>query len=239
VASLDYKIYQGRSDLKFQYIHSADYESRIDPGQINIMDLFILTKQYDLDFRRWLIGNLDTEPLPPSSDQLALTLSPSLNNIKAMSDEIVYHPVKYKVLFGAKASLNLRASFKLIKNSEQIISDNEIRTNVLIAINEFFAIENWDFGDTFYFSELVAYIMNRTTPYLVNIVIVPRQPNLRFGSLFEIKAESDQIFISGATTDDIEVISAITASNILADGMITANNTVVSQQNISSRTGEY
>jgi hypothetical protein len=240
IASLNYKVFQGRSDLKFQYIHSADYESRIDPGQINIMDLYVLTKQYDLDFRRWLIGKLDVEPLPLSSDQLNLTLSKELNSIKAMSDEIVYHPVKYKVLFGNNASLNLRASFKVIKNSEQIISDNEIKTSVLSAINEFFSIENWDFGDSFYFSELVAYVMNKTAPYLVNIVIVPRQPDLRFGSLFEIKAESDQIFINGATTDDIEVISSITASNISSDGSInTANTVVVSQQNISSSTGGY
>jgi len=239
IASLDYKVFQGRSDLKFQYIHSADYESRIDPGQINIMDLYVLTKQYDSEFRKWLIGTLDQEPFPASSDELNLVLSPSLNNIKAMSDEIIYHPVKYKVLFGPKASLNLRATFKIIKNSEQIISDNEIRTNVLLAINEFFAIENWDFGDSFYFSELVAYVMSRTTPYLVNIIIVPRQPDLRFGSLFEIKAESDQIFINGATADDIEVISTITASNILADGIINSPNTVVSQQNITSRTGDY
>jgi hypothetical protein len=203
------------------------------------MDLFVLTKQYDLEFRKWLIGMLDQEPFPPSSDELSLTLSPSLNSIKAMSDEIIYHPVKYKVLFGPKASLNLRASFKLIKNPEQIISDNEIRTNVLLAINEFFAIENWDFGDSFYFSELVTYVMSRNTPYLVNMIIVPRQPDLHFGSLFEIKAESDQIFINGATSDDIEVITAITASNISADGAINSNSTVVSQQNISSRTGEY
>jgi hypothetical protein len=203
------------------------------------MDLYVLTKQYDLDFRRWLIGKLDVEPLPLSSDQLNLTLSKELNSIKAMSDEIVYHPVKYKVLFGNNASLNLRASFKVIKNSEQIISDNEIKTSVLSAINEFFSIENWDFGDSFYFSELVAYVMNKTAPYLVNIVIVPRQPDLHFGSLFEIKAESDQIFINGATTDDIEVISAITASNISADGSISTSSTIVSQQNISSRTGGY
>jgi hypothetical protein len=239
IASLNYKVFQGRSDLKFQYIHSADYETRIDPGQINIMDLYVLTRQYDLDFRRWLIGKLDVEPLPLSSDQLNLTLSKELNSIKAMSDEIIYHPVKYKVLFGNNASLNLRASFKVIKNSEQIISDNEIKTNVLSAINEFFSIENWDFGDSFYFSELVAYVMNKTAPYLVNIVIVPRQPDLRFGSLFEIKAESDQIFINGATTDDIEVISSITASNISADGSISTANTIVSQQNISSSTGGY
>ena len=237
VANLDYKVYQGRENLKFQYVHSADYEARIDPGQINIMDLFVLTKQYDLEFRKWILGNIDAEPLPPSSDQLNLLLSPSLNNIKAMSDEIIYHPVKYKVLFGPKASLNLRASFKLIKNTEQPISDNQLRTNVLKAINEFFALENWDFGDSFYFSELVAYVMKNTAPYLVNMVIVPRQPSLSFGSLFEIKAESDQIFINGATSDDIEVITSITANTISASGAINTGNFVVSQQNITSSQG--
>jgi hypothetical protein len=239
VSNLNYKVHTGRSNLKFQYIHSADYESRIDPGQINIMDLYVLTKQYDLEFRKWLLGNLDTEPLPPSSDQLNLLLSPSLNNIKAMSDEIIYHPVKYKVLFGIRAEPNLRASFKLIKNPEQIISDNQIKTNVLTAINEFFAMENWEFGDSFYFSELVAYVMAKTTPFLVNIVIVPRQPSLSFGAFFEIKAESDQIFINGATSDDIEVISAITASAISSQGSISAVNNIVSQQNITSNLGEY
>jgi len=156
-----------------------------------------------------------------------------------MSDEIIYHPVKYKVLFGSKADANLRASFKLIKNSEQIISDNQIKTNVLTAINEFFAMENWEFGDSFYFSELVAYVMAKTTPFLVNIVIVPRQPNLYFGTFFEIKAESDQIFINGATSDDIEVISAITANTISSEGAISANNNVVSKQNITSNSGGY
>jgi hypothetical protein len=235
VSNLNYKVYQGRENLKFQYVHSADYESRIDPGQTNIMDLFVMTKQYDLEFRKWLTGNLTEEPLPPSSDQLSLMLSPSLNNIKAMSDEIVYHPVKYKVLFGPKASLNLRATFKLIKNLEQTISDNQLKTNVLSAINEFFALENWDFGDSFYFSELVAYVMARTAPFLSNMVIVPRQSNLFFGSLFEIRAESDQIFINGTTSDDIEIISAITAYTISSEGSISSANSTLSQQNITSQ----
>ncbi len=237
--SLDYKVFPGRAYLKFQYIHSADYETRIDPGQSNIMDLFVLTKEYDIEFRKWLTDNLDEEPLPSSSDQLELTLGPFLNNIKSISDEIVYHPVKYKVLFGDKASSDLRAVFKIIKNLEQSISDNEIKSRVLVSINEFFALENWEFGDSFYFSELSTYVMNRTAPYILNFVIVPRQNSLTFGSLFEIKAESDQIFISGATTDDIEVISGITASVLAASGEINSDVSVVSQQSITSRSGSY
>jgi len=235
VVSLDYKVYQGRKGLKFHYIHSADYEARIDPGYSNFMDLYVLTKQYDISFRQWLLGSIDQEPMPPSTDQLAITLGSKLEQIKAMSDEIIYHPIRYKILFGAKAISNLRASFKLVKNQEQIISDNDLKSRVLNSINEFFSLENWDFGDSFYFSELVAYIMNRTAPFLVNIVIVPRQENLTFGSLFEIKAENDQIFISGATSEDLEIIDSITTSSLNATGLISTNNTVLSQQFIESR----
>lgn len=239
VYNLDYKVFNGRSNLKFQYIHNADYESRIDPGHVNIMDIYILSKNYDIEYRRWVADALDSEPLPPSSDQLSLIMSPTLNPIKAMSDEIIYHPTRYKILFGAKANPNLRASFKVIKNQEQSLSDNEIRARVLAAINEFFVIENWDFGDTFYFSELVAYIMNRVAPYVLNIVIVPRQATLYFGSLFEIKSESDEVFINGATSDDIEIIDSLTANNLSAQGSINTSTNIVSRQNITSSQGRY
>jgi len=239
VISLDYKVFAGRDALKFQYVHSADYETRIDPGLSNIIDLFVLSKEYDIKFRQWVSGNLTDEPLAPSSDELYLTLSPALSSIKSISDEIIYHPVKYKVLFGAKASLDVRASFKIIKNIEQPISDNEIKARVLSAINQFFSLENWEFGDSFYFSELSTYVMNQTAPYLVNFIIVPRQTTLNFGSLFEIKSESDQIFINGATADDIEIITGITSSNISAQGSVTSTSNVTSQQTITSRTGSY
>lgn len=235
--SLDYKVFQGRSNLKFQYVHSADYEARIDPGQTNLMDLYVLTKQYDINFRLWLLGSIDDEPLPPSTDELSFILSEELNQIKAISDEVIYHPVKYKVLFGSKAIPSLRASFKIIKNPEQIISDNDIKSRVLQAMNEFFSLDNWDFGDSFYFSELVAYIMNRTAPFLANILIVPRMENLSFGSLFEIKAETDQIFINGATSEDLEVVDSITSSILNADGSIELSSNIVSQQYIISKTG--
>ena len=98
---------------------------------------------------------------------------------------------------------------------------------------------NWDFGDSFYFSELSAYVMNQTAPYLVNFIIVPRQNNLSFGSLFEIKSESDQLFINGATTDDIEIISGITSSVIAASGSVASSSNVTSQQTITSKSGSY
>lgn len=234
VVSLDYKAFVGRDKIKFQYVHSADYESRIDPGLSNIIDIFVLSKNYDIQFRQWLVGSRDYEPLPPSSDNLYQTLAPSLNLIKSISDEIIYHPVRYKVLFGSSASQDLQATFKVVKNSAQVSSDNEVKANVLAAINEFFALENWDFGDKFYFSEMSTYVMNRLAPLITNFIIVPKSSNLTFGSLFEISSESDQLFINGASVDDIEIITNITASTIKASGSVVIDPTALLQQNITS-----
>jgi hypothetical protein len=234
VASLDYKVYSGRDKIKFQYVHSADYETRIDPGLSNIIDVFVLTKNYDIQFRQWITGSRVYEPLAPSSDALYSVLAPSLNLIKSISDEIIYHPVKYRVLFGPKANADVQAVFRVVKNTSQVSSDNEIKTNVLIAINQFFSLENWDFGDTFYFSELATYVMNNLAPSITNFVIVPRSGNLSFGSFYEIKAERDQLFISGATVDDIEIISGITSSNIQSSGNAVTSPTATAQQTITS-----
>ena len=234
--SLDYKAFIGRDKLKFQYTHSADYESRIDPGTSNIIDIYVLTKEYDTKYRQWLAGSLTDKPLPPGSDELYDIIAPKLNLIKSISDEIVYHPVNYKVLFGSSADLDLQAAFKVVKNPDQVVSDNDIKSRVIIAINEFFALENWDFGDTFYFTELSSYVMNQLAPDIANFVIVPRLEGLNFGSLFEIKSASDQLLVSGATVADIDIVTGLTPSIIKSLAGTAVSSVVVSSQNITSST---
>jgi hypothetical protein len=234
--SLDYKVFLGRDGLKFQYTHSADYESRVDPGASNLIDIFVLTKGYDTQFRQLLSGANIDKPLPPSSDELYNTIAPTLNLIKSISDEVVYHPASYKILFGSDADADVQASFKIVKNTEQVLSDNEIKSRAITAINQFFALENWDFGDTFYFTELSTYVINQLAPYILNFVIVPRQSGLNFGSLFEIKSSTDQLFVNGASVDDIEIITGITSSAIksVSGTLITSNSSA--QQTVTSST---
>jgi len=231
--TLDYKVYVGRDKLKFQYIHRANYESRIDPGASNIMDIYVLTKSYDTLFRQWLDGSTVIKPLPPSSAELYNLIAPKLNLIKSISDEIVYHPVTYKLLFGVTASIDLQASFKVTKSLNSVVSENDIRSRVITAINQFFTLDNWNFGDIFYFTELSTYVMTQLAPDITNFIIVPRQDGSYFGSLFEIKCPSDQIFISSATVDDIEIIIGITSGNIKsvtgqALGAVSSQNTTSS-----------
>jgi hypothetical protein len=212
-----YKAAIGRRNLKFQYIHNASVDRRIDPSSSNIIDLYLLTRSDDEAYRVYLSGGLVNEPEAPSGDSLRISFGGNLSAIKSISDEIIYHPVRYKVLFGQQADEKLQASFKVVKNPTQTVNDNDLKVRIVNAINEFFYINNWDFGDRFYMSELTTYILNSTAPSLSNIVIIPKQSTQVFGSLFEIQSRPDEILISGATVDDIEIVTAITASEVRAN----------------------
>jgi hypothetical protein len=219
----EYTAVVGRRNLKFQYTHNASVDRRIDPSTSNIIDIYLLIRSYDESYRIYLAGGTDIEPVAPTSDALRTNFGTALSSIKSISDDIIYHPVKYKVLFGSKADSKLQAVFKIVKNQNRSINDNDLKVRVVTAINIFFDINNWDFGDRFYMGELTTYILNTTAPDLANIVIVPKQSNQSFGSLFEIQSRSDEILISAATVDDIEIVSAITASEIGA-----STNSIVS-----------
>ena len=207
-----YFVHAGRSELNFHYLHNSGEERRIDPSKSNIVDVYMLTSEYDAAFRNWLLTGTGTSPLPPTSQSLENNYSKNLEPIKTISDEIIYQPVSYKVLFGSNANINLQAKFKAVRNSATTASDNDIRSRILTAINTFFSLDNWDFGQSFYFSELVTYVMNSIGPDITNFVIIPVTNN--FGSLYEVACQSNEIFISGALASDIEIISAVTASQL-------------------------
>jgi len=99
-------------------------------------------------------------------------------------------------------------------NPNSTVSTSNITARILTAINQFFALENWNFGDTFYFTELATYIMSEVSPDITNFVIVPKQAGQYFGSLFEIKCPSDQIFVSCTSATDIVVVSGLTSGNL-------------------------
>ena len=223
----DYKAYKGRDKVRFEYVHAANENRRIDPSSSNIIDLYMLTKTYDREYRKWLKGETTTKPLPPSSDNLFLSYGNDINQIKSVSDEVIYHPVRYKPIFGSKSDIDLQAVFKIVKNPQRVVNDNDIKARVVSAVTEFFALENWDFGETFYFSELAAYVINQLAPDVSSIVLVPRQETQSFGSLYELKSENDEIFISSATVDDVQIIDSITASRLKATGLVVTSDEVL------------
>jgi len=238
--TLDYKVYSGRDGLRFQYTHGANYDSRIDPGSSNIIDIYVLTHSYDTAFRQWVAkGALQdgTKPLPPSQDELNTLLSPNLNLIKSISDEVIYHSVNYTLLFGPAADPALQATFEVMINPTSAVSSANVIARVLTAINQFFALENWGFGDTFYFTELSTYVMNQLAPDVITFVIVPAQTGRYFGSLFEITCPSDSLFLSCATTTNIQVVAGLTSTNLKTVTGTALGDTVSSQQITSANYG--
>ena len=177
-------------------------------------------------------------PRPPSVDELFQQYGQNINLTKSISDEVIYHPVKYKTLFGSHAEENLQATFKVVKNTENVINDNDIKVRVIESINRYFALQNWDFGETFHFTEMATYVMNFMAPDVVNFLIVPNQGTQSFGSLYEIKSENDELFVSDATVTDVEVIDSITASRIQASGTVvtssSAQNTGIQSQALTT-----
>jgi hypothetical protein len=235
VVTQSYFAAAGRTGLYFHYLHNADSTTRIDPSSTNIIDVFLLTKDYDVQYRNWLIGNTDIQPLPPTSTSLLTTYGASLNAIKSISDEVIYHPVSYKVLFGNKADIRLQAQFLVIKNTEQVITDNNAKAKIIQTINQFFALGNFNFGDTFYFTELSAYVMNQLTPYITSFVIVPLASNQSYGSLQELTSDPNEIFVSGATVDNITIVDSITATNLKSTGYVLTTSTFdVNSTNLKS-----
>ena len=233
VTNTDYYARVGRSAIEFQYKHYAGQSTRIDPSQTNIMDIYMLERSYDQLFRTWLSQGGE-EPIPSTSDQLRISYSGVLNPLKGLSDQIVYHPVKYKILFGTRAEEAFQATFKVVKNSSTNVTNAVIKTKVIQAINEFFALDNFDFGDTFYFTELATYIHNKLAPNLLTVVIVPNQTEQGFGSLFQISGAADEIFISGATVDDVVIIDAIGANQLAASGTVVTSTTGTTTSNRST-----
>ena len=239
----DHRARKGRSSISFQYKHNAGQETRIDPSVSNIVDVYLLERTYDNLYRIWLQDG-GAKPMPSTSDQLRINYSGTLNPLKSLSDQIIYHPVKYKILFGSTAEEALQATFKVVKNPKTNVSDAVIKTRVIAAVNEFFALDNWDFGDAFYFTELAAYVHNQLAPDLLTAVIVPNQTGQSFGSLFQINSAADEIFISGATVDDVSIITALGANQLAASGTVvtsastaTTNTTSGSAVSGSTTTG--
>ena len=205
----------GRQDLYFQYRHNSPLTSRIDPGTTNIIDIYVVTAQYYTAYQNYIQDVTGTvpEPLPPTINDLT-TAYQGLQNYKMISDSMILNSVEFKPLFGNKADPTLRATIKVIKAFNSTASVSEIKNLVVTYMNQYFSIENWDFGDTFYFSELASYLHDQIGDVISSIVLVPLDPQKSFGDLYEIRSAPNQIFVNAATVNNIDVIEALTSTNL-------------------------
>jgi hypothetical protein len=205
----------GRQALYYQYRHNSPLTNRIDPGTTNIIDLYVVTLSYYTAYQNWLKDTTETipEPLPPTINDLNVEYQ-HLNDFKMISDNLVLNSVSFKPLFGAKASPELRATIKVIRAQNSTASVSEIKSSVLAEMNNYFSIDKWDFGSTFYFSELAGVLHRQLGTIISSVILVPLDPQKSFGDLYEIRSQPNEIFANGATIDNIDVIEALTSSNL-------------------------
>jgi hypothetical protein len=127
---------------------------------------------------------------------------------KSVSDSIVYHPVSFKVLFGEGADNRNKVKIRVTKSDGTRISDAEIKSRVINAINNYFDVGLWDFGETFYFTDMASWVHQNVSGVISSIALVPQQSGLTSNDMFQIKCDEDEIFISSATVADVEVITS-------------------------------
>ena len=131
-----------------------------------------------------------------------------------MTDQIIWHPVSYKLLFGIQADPTMQVTFKVVKTGGSTYSDNEVKSLVITQINNYFALSNWDFGQSFFFTELATYIHVNLATIVGTVVILPKNGQAVFGDLFEITCDPDEIFISCAQVSDIQIVTSLSEAQL-------------------------
>jgi hypothetical protein len=201
--------------LYFKWSHYSPIDQRIDPAATNIIDMIVITNTYYNDMIVWKnsAGSLASMPAAPTTEELRVQFQ-DLDQYKMVSDAMIWNSGSFKLLFGPQAATELQATLKVVKAPSSSISDNEVKTLVIQAVDTYFDIRNWDFGEKFYWSELSAYIHQALSRTISSVVIVPNSANSQFGNLFEIIASPTELFMSTATVNNVQIISNLTNQNL-------------------------
>ena len=208
-------------DLRFEWTHVPDYNELIDPAFTNLIDVFTLSTTYDNKFRAYLKDTTGQVAKPVADTVTSLRSAfDDQTDRKAMSDSIVYRPANYKIIFGPKSDTEVRAKFRIVKMAGTKFTDNEIKNKVVDVIEQYFDPANWEFGESFYFTELAAYVHKELAGIVSSFVIVPLGTNATFGDLFQITPLKDQLLIPDISITDIDIITGLTQAQInLAQGV--------------------
>jgi hypothetical protein len=188
--------------------HFTPSDHLIDPSTSNIIDIYLLTRGYYSNVQSYVRDLTSVEPVPESSLELRNAYRSLLEN-KMISDTVILHSARVKFLFGSKAIPELRSKFKIVMASGAKLTSDQVRSRVLSIINDYFRIENWDFGQEFYATELCTVIHKNLPVDIASVVMVPEFPANYFGDLYYIRSAPEEIFVSCATLDNIEIVSSL------------------------------
>lgn len=203
----------GDQGLDFMWQHFSPHTNIIDPSVTNIHDIYLMPRGYYDSVINYIRGIDPVAPIQPTPLELRSSYGYLLNN-KMLSDTVVLHPGKIKLLFGPLADPQLRAKFKVVKMPGATLTNERIKEEILYVINVYFDIDRWDFGDTFYATDLTSIMHQRLPGDIASVVLVPVYSTNSFGSLFTVESGHDEILQSCAQLSDIEIVEALTPTVI-------------------------
>lgn len=204
---------QGRSGLNFLWQHTPTDNMKINPSCSNIIDCFIITRGYYQSTMNWING-IGSKPAKPLPHELRASYNKLITN-KMISDEMIIKSGELKVIFGKYAAQELQAKFLVVKSPFATFTDNQIKSSIVTLIYEFFNIRDWDFGNTFNFTELSTYVHNSLNGNISSFVIKPKSEFNHFGNLFQIFTMEHEILVPSIDMEDIEMVQYLTSTNIL------------------------
>jgi hypothetical protein len=207
-----YKRDRGRADLNFMWMHATNMYHLVDPSATNINDAFVIQKGYYNDMLSWLNG-IGPEPILPTPIQLRNDYKDLLTNAM-ISDTVIFHPGKIKLIFGSKSIPQLQAKLVVVKNTRSVLTDSQIKVKVKEATRQFFDIMSWEFGETFYFTELAASIHSSMAADINSVVLVPVYPDHFFGDMFQVNMAEDEIIQADIDVEDIMLVSNLNPTSI-------------------------
>lgn len=199
--------------LDFMWQHFSPFTNIIDPSVSNIHDAYLMTRGYYDNVMNYVRGLSTFAPTAPTPLELRNSFGYLLES-KMLSDTVALHPGKIRLLFGSLSEPELRAKFKVVRSQSATLTNERIKEEILNVISIFFDIDRWDFGDTFYATELMSLIHQRLPADVASVVIVPMYSTNSFGSMFTVESGIDEILQSAAELSDIEVVEALTPTVI-------------------------
>ena len=204
---------KGVENINFLWMHRTPRYHLIDPAPSNIIDAFVITRGFYSDLRLWLSNKIQDRPKNPTAFQLRNDYGYLIEN-KMISDTLIIQPGDIKVLFGSKANPELQASLKIVRSENSTLNDNTVKAEIVQIVNEYFDINRWEFGQSFYFTDLASRIHNALRTEIDSVVLVPRSSTHAFGSLFQVNAKESEIIQANITVDDIEIVESLNPETI-------------------------
>lgn len=198
----------GIEGINFAWFHRTPRYHLIDPAPSNIIDMYIITRGFNNAMQQWLRNQTTINPQRPTPFTLRTDYRELLEN-KMISDTVILHPGNIKIIFGSKASPELRGVIKVVRSQNRTMTSNQIKSAIVDITFEFFDINQWEFGETFYFTELATLIQTRLARAIDSVVLVPTLNTHTFGDLFQVFAREDEIIQPNLSVDDIEIVESL------------------------------